>query len=178
MGRGDETSLGRVPSKRSAVTRTTLPSPKDRLEARPAHLAVSLHSAEQAERARLVPAARRWPLDELLDACRHYCAVLGRRIFFEWTLIEGGNDTPAHARAVGRLVGALPAQVNLIPLNPTSGYAGSPSRGEAARRFQRILADDYGLPSTIRQRRGIDIGAGCGQLAASVSRIAPPSPGS
>ena len=147
-------------------------------EARPAHLAVSLHSAEQAERARLVPAARRWPLDELLDACRRYCAVLGRRIFFEWTLIEGGNDTPAHARAVGRLLGALPAQVNLIPLNPTPGYAGSPSRGEAARRFQRILADDYGLPSTVRQRRGIDIGAGCGQLAASVSRSAPPFPGS
>jgi len=151
-------------------------------EARPVHLAVSLHSADQAERAALVPAARRWPLDELIDACRHYCASLGRRIFFEWALIDGRNDTPAHARAVGRLVRGLPAHVNLIPLNPTAGYPGAPSRGDAARRFQRILADDYGLPSTVRQRRGIDIAAGCGQLAtpagAAVSCSAPAGPGS
>ena len=59
----------------------------------------------------------------------------------------------------------LEAQVNLIPLNPTSGYAGAPSRSEAAKRFQRILRDEFKLPSTVRQRRGIDIAAGCGQLA-------------
>jgi 23S rRNA (adenine2503-C2)-methyltransferase len=135
-------------------------------EARPIHLAVSLHSASQKERAALVPAARRWPLDELMAACRHFCATLDRRIFFEWTLIDGSNDTAEHAHAVGRLIRGLPAQVNLIPLNPTAGYSGAPSRGEAARRFQRILTDDYGLPSTVRQRRGIDIAAGCGQLAA------------
>ncbi len=136
-------------------------------EARPVHLAVSLHAATQEERAALVPAARRWPLDELMNACRHYCSSLGRRIFFEWALIDGRNDTPGHAHAVGRLVAGLPAQVNLIPLNPTAGYGGGPSRSEAARRFQRILADDYGLPSTVRQRRGVDIAAGCGQLAGS-----------
>jgi 23S rRNA (adenine2503-C2)-methyltransferase len=135
-------------------------------EARPIHLAVSLHAASQEERAELVPAARKWPLDELMDACRYFCATLARRIFFEWTLIEGRNDTADHAHAVGRLIRGLPAQVNLIPLNPTAGYCGAPSRGEAARRFQRILADSYGLPSTVRQRRGIDIAAGCGQLAA------------
>jgi len=135
-------------------------------EARPIHLAVSLHSANQEERASLVPAARRWPLDELLDACRHFCATLNRRIFFEWTLIDGRNDTEGHAHAVGRLIRGLPAHVNLIPLNPTAGYPGAPSRSEAARRFQRILTQDYGLPSTVRQRRGIDIAAGCGQLAA------------
>ena len=135
-------------------------------EARPIHLAVSLHAATQEERAALVPAARRWPLDELMAACRYFCASLGRRIFFEWTLIEGKNDSAEHAHAVGRLIGDLPAQVNLIPLNPTSGYAGAPSRSEAARRFQRILAEAYSLPSTVRQRRGIDIAAGCGQLAA------------
>jgi 23S rRNA (adenine2503-C2)-methyltransferase len=133
-------------------------------EASPIHLAVSLHAATQEERAALVPAARRWPLDELMDACRHFCSALGRRIFFEWTLIEGKNDSAGHAHAVGRLVRGLPSQVNLIPLNPTAGYGGAPSGSEAARRFQRILADDYGLPSTIRQRRGIDIAAGCGQL--------------
>jgi len=138
-------------------------------EASPIHLAVSLHAATQEERAALVPAARKWPLDELMDACRHFCGTLGRRIFFEWTLIDGKNDTPAQAHAVGRLIRGLPAQVNLIPLNPTAGYAGAPSGSEAARRFQRILADDYGLPSTIRLRRGIDIAAGCGQLAAPQS---------
>jgi 23S rRNA (adenine2503-C2)-methyltransferase len=135
-------------------------------EARPVHLAVSLHAATQAERAALVPAARKWPLDELMDACRHFCRTLERRIFFEWTLIEGRNDTPEHAHGVGRLIRGLPAQVNLIPLNPTAGYDGSPSRHEAARVFQRILRDGYGLPSMVRQRRGIDIAAGCGQLAA------------
>jgi 23S rRNA (adenine2503-C2)-methyltransferase len=135
-------------------------------EASPIHLAVSLHAATQEERAALVPVARKWPLDELMDACRHFCSTLQRRIFFEWTLIEGRNDTADHAHAVGRLIGGLPAQVNLIPLNPTSGYGGSPSRNETSRQFQRILSESYGLPSTVRQRRGIDIAAGCGQLAA------------
>jgi 23S rRNA (adenine2503-C2)-methyltransferase len=138
-------------------------------EASPIHLAVSLHAATQEERAALVPAARRWPLDELMDACRHFCAALDRRIFFEWALIDGKNDTESHAHAVGRLIGALPAQVNLIPLNPTAGYCGSASRSDAARRFQHILAHEYGLPSTVRQRRGIDIAAGCGQLASAAS---------
>jgi len=134
-------------------------------EARPIHLAVSLHAATQEERAALVPVARRWPLDELMDACRHFCGTLNRRIFFEWTLIEGRNDTTGQAHALGRLLRGLPAQVNLIPLNPTAGYSGAPSRGEAARRFQEVLGGVYGLPSTVRQRRGIDIAAGCGQLA-------------
>jgi 23S rRNA (adenine2503-C2)-methyltransferase len=131
----------------------------------PVHLAVSLHAATQEERALLVPVARKWPLDELMDACRHYCTTLRRRILFEWTLIDGTNDTAEHAHAVGRLVRGLPAHVNLIPLNPTAGYGGAPSRSEASRRFQRILADEYRLPSTVRVRRGIDIAAGCGQLA-------------
>lgn len=138
-------------------------------EKRSLHLAVSLHAATQAERASLVPVARKWPLDELMAACRVYSETTGRRIFYEWTLIEGKNDTAAHARAVGSLLRGLPAQVNLIPLNPTSGYAGSPTRGEAAKGFQRILADEFDLPSTVRQRRGIDIAAGCGQLAVSES---------
>jgi len=134
-------------------------------EKRPLHLAVSLHAATQEERAALVPVAKKWPLDELMAACRIYSGATGRRIFYEWTLIEGKNDTPDHARAVGRLLRGLPAQVNLIPLNPTSGYAGTPTHTEAAKKFQRILADEFALPSTVRQRRGIDIAAGCGQLA-------------
>ncbi len=134
-------------------------------EKRPLHLAVSLHAATQAGRAALVPAAKKWPLDELMAACRTYSETTGRRIFYEWTLIEGQNDSADHARAVGRLLHGLPAQVNLIPLNPTAGYAGSPTRTDAARHFQHILKEEFKLPSTVRQRRGIDIAAGCGQLA-------------
>uniref|UniRef100_UPI00404904F2 23S rRNA (adenine(2503)-C(2))-methyltransferase RlmN n=1 Tax=Cephaloticoccus sp. TaxID=1985742 RepID=UPI00404904F2 len=128
-------------------------------------LAVSLHAATQAGRAALVPAARKWQLDELMAACRTYSETTGRRIFYEWTLIEGENDSEQHARDVGNLLRGLPAQVNLIPLNPTTGYDGAPTRSEAAKRFQKILADEFGMPSTVRQRRGIDIAAGCGQLA-------------
>ncbi len=137
-------------------------------ERQPVSLAVSLHAATQEERAALVPAARAWPLDRLMEACRTYSAITGRRIFYEWTLIEGKNDSADHAHAVGRLLHGLPAQVNLIPLNPTSGYAGEPGRRETAREFQQILANQYNLPSTVRQRRGIDIAAGCGQLAGVV----------
>lgn len=101
-----------------------------------------------------------------MDACRYYITKRDRRIFFEWTLIEGKNDSIEQAHAVGRLLQGLQSQVNLIPLNPTSGYDGCPTRSEAAKRFQAVLTG-YGLPSTVRQRRGIDIAAGCGQLAAS-----------
>ncbi len=126
-------------------------------------LAVSLHAATDAERAALIPPARRWSLAELLDACRYYINRRGRRIFFEWTLIAGNNDTPAQAHAVGRLLQGLNAHLNVIPLNPTNGYDGAPSQMPAVRQFQQIVAE-YGIPSTVRQRRGIDIAAGCGQL--------------
>ncbi len=133
-------------------------------ERRRVHLAVSLHGATQEERATLVPAARKWKLDELIDACREYTSTLDRRIFFEWTLIEGKNDGAEQARAVGELLKGIPAQVNLIPLNPTFGYDGQPTQPVGARVFQDVLAT-YGIPCTVRQRRGIDIAAGCGQLA-------------
>jgi 23S rRNA (adenine2503-C2)-methyltransferase len=135
-------------------------------EGSPVNLAVSLHGATQEERLALVPTAKKWPLDALMDACRYYIDRQKNRIFYEWTLIEGKNDTPDNAHAVGRLLQGQMAQVNLIPLNPTAGYDGGPTGREAARRFQQILTE-YNLPSTVRQRRGIDIAAGCGQLATS-----------
>jgi 23S rRNA (adenine2503-C2)-methyltransferase len=135
-------------------------------EARPFRLAVSLHGATDAERQALVPPARRWPLAELMTACRYYIEKRQRRIFFEWTLIEGQNDTPEQAQALGQLLSGMEAHVNLIPLNPTLGYGGQPTGATAVRQFQAILAG-YGLPSTVRQRRGIDIAAGCGQLRAT-----------
>jgi 23S rRNA (adenine2503-C2)-methyltransferase len=137
-------------------------------EARTCSLAVSLHAATQDERAALIPAARAWPLDALIDACRYYTARLGRKIFFEWTLIEDGNDSAEQAHALARLVRGIPAQINLIPLNPTLGFAGKPGRSAVAQRFRSIL-QEYGLPVSIRQRRGVDIAAGCGQLAGAES---------
>ncbi len=134
-------------------------------EQRPYNLAVSLHGATEAERAALVPASRRWPLSDLIAACRTYGQKTGRRIFFEWTLIAGKNDSPAQARQLAALLEGIDSHVNLIPLNPTGGFGGSATATEAADEFQAIL-QSTGMPSTIRQRRGIDVAAGCGQLRA------------
>ncbi len=136
-------------------------------EGRRCSLAVSLHGATDHERAALVPVAKRWPLADLMDACAHYTAKTGRKIFFEWTLIEGRNDGPETARALGALLARQRAHVNLIPLNPTAGFAGLPTASPAVQRFQQILREHH-IPSTVRQRRGIDIAAGCGQLAGAV----------
>ena len=140
-------------------------------EKQPYNLAVSLHGATEAERSALVPASRRWPLSELIAACRTYAEKTARRIFFEWTLIAGTNDSPAQAERLAALLAGLDAHVNLIPLNPTGGYAGAATAGEAASAFQRVLRA-AGFPSTIRQRRGIDVAAGCGQLRAEKMRAA------
>jgi 23S rRNA (adenine2503-C2)-methyltransferase len=131
----------------------------------PVSLAVSLHGATQEARAAMIPVAKAWPLDSLMEACHYYCDTMDRHIFYEWTLIEGTNDRPDDAHALGQLLRHHRAHVNLIPLNPTEGYDGLPSHHRAAKAFQAVLAE-YGLPSTVRQRRGIDIFAGCGQLAA------------
>ena len=133
-------------------------------EQRPINLAVSLHGATDEERQALVPPAKRWPLSELLDACRYYSDTRKRRIFFEWTLIAYENDTAEQAHALGQLLQGMAAHINVIPLNPTEGYGGRPSDPARVKAFQAILRE-YGLPSTVRQRRGIDIAAGCGQLA-------------
>ncbi|WP_420630782.1 23S rRNA (adenine(2503)-C(2))-methyltransferase RlmN [Candidatus Leptofilum sp.] len=134
-------------------------------EKRPFRLAVSLHGASDEDRQKLVPPARRWPLAELIAACHTYTQALNRHILFEWTLIEGENDTPEQAHALGQLLQNVPSHVNLIPLNPTVGYNGRPTQRPQVKQFQAILAG-YGIPSTVRQRRGIDIAAGCGQLKA------------
>ncbi|MCA9936424.1 MAG: 23S rRNA (adenine(2503)-C(2))-methyltransferase RlmN, partial [Anaerolineales bacterium] len=136
---------------------------------RPFRLAVSLHAATDAERQALIPIAKRWPLAELMDACQEYTARRKRRIFFEWTLIAGQNDTPEQAHALGQLLQGMDAHVNLIPLNPTLEFDGEPARETAVQQFQAILAN-HNLPSTVRQRRGIDIAAGCGQLRAANSK--------
>jgi len=132
-------------------------------EERQTPLAVSLHAASDEERSRLLPVNRRWPLAELMDACRYYVEKTGRRMTFEWALIAGENDTAEQAHKLGELLRGMLGHVNLIPLNPTAGYGGQPSSPERVARFQEVLAQ-YGVTSTVRVRRGIDIQAGCGQL--------------
>ncbi len=132
-------------------------------ERRPYPLAVSLHGSTDEERSALIPAGRRWPLTELLDACRDYTESTGHLIFVEWTLIAGRNDTEEHATRLGALLRGIPSHVNLIPLNPTQAFEGTATARDAAQTFQRVLRE-AGIPSTLRQRRGIDVAAGCGQL--------------
>ncbi len=129
----------------------------------PYRLAVSLHGSTEQERAALVPASKRWSLEMLIDACREYGNKTGRRIFFEWTLIEGKNDSPGTAAQLASLLDGIDAHINLIPLNPTGGFAGTASR--SGHGFQKILRA-AGFPCTFRQRRGIDVAAGCGMLKA------------
>jgi 23S rRNA (adenine2503-C2)-methyltransferase len=133
----------------------------------PVNLAVSLHAANDELRDQLVPINRRWPLASVIDACRVYQAAKGRRLSFEWALIDGVNDRAADAGELAELAGPLAAHVNLIPLNPTPGYLtrGTPPDGVAAfrDRLRRL-----GVNATVRQNRGGDIDAACGQLAAAL----------
>jgi len=166
----DTRGLNIGPSKISVSTVGVVPGIlRMAAEKRPYNLAVSLHAATEEERAKLIPANQRWPLADLIAACRSYNAQTGRRIFFAWTLIEGVNDTPEHARLIAELLHGLDAHINLIPLNRTDGYTGTESSDTAADTFHRIL-QDAGFPCTIRQRRGIDVAAGCGQLKAAKNR--------
>ena len=132
-------------------------------EQRQTPLAVSLHAATDEERDKLIPINRRWNIATLLEACNYYINQTGRRITFEWALIAGENDTLEQAQMLGRLVSGLLCHVNLIPLNKTAGYGGAPSSQARVEAFQAELAR-YGVSSTVRVRRGIDIQAGCGQL--------------
>ncbi|HEX6569519.1 MAG TPA: 23S rRNA (adenine(2503)-C(2))-methyltransferase RlmN [Acidimicrobiales bacterium] len=142
----------------------------------PVNLAVSLHAANDALRDELVPVNRRYPLSVLMGACADHLRAKGRRLSFEWALIDGTNDRPSDARELAELARSLPlpAHVNLIPLNPTPGYAtrGTPREGVA--RFRRWL-DGLGVNATVRRNRGTDIDAACGQLAARVQLGARPS---
>lgn len=132
-------------------------------------LAVSLHAATDEERNALLPVNKRWPLAKLMEACRTYIEKTGRRISFEWTAIQGENDTLEQAQALGKLLKGMLCHVNIIPLNPTGGFELGPSASERIERFIDVLAE-YGVTATVRVRRGIDINAGCGQLKSSVVR--------
>jgi len=136
------------------------------------NLAVSIHAATDDLRDQLVPINKRYPLRDLLAACRSYVEATRRRLSFEWALIDGVNDTLEQARALARLAQQMPrhlVHVNLIPLNPTRGYAGAASRRERIAAFRAEL-ERRGISNTLRVRRGIDIHAGCGQLRQSIAQ--------
>ena len=128
-------------------------------------LAISLHAANDELRNRLVPLNRRYPLAVLMRACREYTHKTRRRITFEYALMDGVNDTAAHAKELTELTQGILRHVNLIPLNPTSGGDFRPSRRDSIERFRRAL-EASGVPCTLRISRGADIQAGCGQLRA------------
>lgn len=139
-------------------------------ENRQVNLAISLHAADDAHRSEMMPVNRKYPIERLLEACEEYVARTHRRITFEWALIHESNDRVEDARKLGGLLqrfrksGSALCHVNAIPLNPTQGFEGHATTRERALAFQAEL-ERHGIPCTIRMRRGIDIQAGCGQLA-------------
>ena len=128
-------------------------------------LAVSLHAARPQLRDVLVPLNRRYPATDVVDAAARYAAATGRRITYEYVMIEGINDTVDEARAVADLLRGQLAHVNLIPMNPVAHTPWQPSSLERTEAFATVLRG-AGLETTIRRNRGIEIGAACGQLAA------------
>jgi 23S rRNA (adenine2503-C2)-methyltransferase len=126
-------------------------------------LAVSLHAADDELRNRLIPVNRKYPLNELIPACREYVAKTGRNIFFEYALFENVNDSSGEAEKLIRLVDGLPCSINLIVGNPVPSSDFQPSSREVALIFQKTLINS-GIRTMLRVSRGTDIAAGCGQL--------------
>jgi 23S rRNA (adenine2503-C2)-methyltransferase len=164
----DDNAYG-LSRRRVTLSTSGLVPAMDRLrDACPVALAVSLHAPDDALRDRLVPINRKYPLAELLAACRRYLERAPRDfVTFEYVMLDGVNDQPLHARALAALLADTPCKLNLIPFNPFAGtqFATSPRSRIVA--FQKILLD-AGYVATIRKTRGEDIDAACGQLAGRV----------
>lgn len=129
------------------------------------NLAISIHAANDELRSELVPLNRRWPLDELIGAVRRYIQRTGRRVSFEYTLMQGINDSDEDAHSLARRLRGLLCHVNVIPLNPTPA---APYQRPAVERIEGFAAAlrAAGVPTTVRYSRGVEIGAACGQLRA------------
>ena len=126
-------------------------------------LAISLQAANDALRNKLVPINKKYPLSQLIPACREYFKETGRRPTFEYALFQGVNDSVEHARELARLLEGMICQVNLIAGNPTACNEFTPSPMKRLLAFQKMLKDS-GVSSTVRVSKGVDIEAGCGQL--------------
>ena len=134
----------------------------------PVSLAVSLHAPNDALRDQLVPLNKKYPIRELLEACRRYCADSPRsRVTFEYVMLAGVNDSVEHARELVQILRDVPAKVNLIPFNPFPQTSYQRSSGNAIDRFRDVLIE-AGMTTITRRTRGDDIDAACGQLAGQV----------
>ncbi len=133
------------------------------------NLAISLHSVNNDLRSEMIPVNKKYTVEKLFDACRYYVKNTNRRITFEYALIEGVNDSVADAEALAARIDKLLCHVNLIPLNPTKGFQKQGTKADQVRAFAAVL-DRHHIPVTVRLRRGIEIQAGCGQLATEVEK--------
>jgi 23S rRNA (adenine2503-C2)-methyltransferase len=134
-------------------------------------LAVSLHAVRDDLRNELVPLNRKYPIAELLEACRSYPGLSNaRRITFEYVMLKGVNDSLADARALVRLLSGIPAKINLIPFNPWPGTKYECSDWEQIEKFSEIVFN-AGYASPVRTPRGRDILAACGQLKSATEKL-------
>lgn len=127
------------------------------------NLAVSIHAPDNKTRSETVPINKKYPLEDLIETCKKYIESTNRKIFFEYVLLSGQNDSEEHANKLGKLLQPLLCHLNLIPVNPTINSDYERSRSENIKKFRKIISN-YDVPSTIRMEKGIDINAGCGQL--------------
>ena len=133
-------------------------------------LAISLHGPNNEKRSQVMPVNKAYPIEELLAACRRYYDITGRRIHFEYAMIDGLNDTEDDARELLRRLKGLGAHVNLIPLNHVEESPLKPSSKKAVARFQQIL-EEGGITATVRRTLGGDIDASCGQLRRKQAKL-------
>ncbi len=132
-------------------------------------LAISLHASDDKLRDQLVPVNKKYPIKELLDACKHYVENGSqRKITFEYVMLDGVNDSPSQAKALCRLLSDVPSKINLIPFNRFPNTVYRCSKRSAIERFQEILIN-AGYVTTVRKTRGDDIDAACGQLVGKVN---------
>jgi 23S rRNA (adenine2503-C2)-methyltransferase len=132
-------------------------------------LAVSLHAPNDALRGQIMPAARRWPIQTLLDACRDYIRAVRRRVTFEYALIRGLNDSAGHSLELAALLEGIFCNVNLIPVNESAVHSYTAPDAARTERFRKIL-EDNGISTVIRERKAADIGGACGQLIIGAAR--------
>ncbi len=137
----------------------------------PLTLSISLHAPNDQIRSRTMPVNRRWPVAELLEACRDYIAATGRRISFEYAMIDGVNDTDACAEELAARLRGMLCHVNLIPVNEVKGKDQRRSSKQRIQAFMAIL-ERNGIPVTVRRTLGADINASCGQLRREADRQA------
>ena len=165
----DDLAFGLSRRKVTISTSGVVPALRRMADTTPVSLAISLHAPDDTLRDELVPINQKYPIAELLDACRYYLnsGTQERHILFEYVMLRGVNDTPAHAKQLAQLLRGISAKVNLIPFNPFPQSQYQTSKSAIIAAFQDIL-HQRGIRTTTRRTRGEDIDGACGQLAGQV----------